>query len=171
MSLSSLRTSFLKPALLLALSASVHPARAGAADVQKTLQTYYAARDSAFVQKNIGAVLARYAPDFIGVSDAGKAHDLKEERADFLKTFALPAKSMITQSTVEKLALRKGGTEAAVTLLKHGILLLTDPQTGRNNVLVLDGSAVDIWAKRPTGWVLTHEVSSPIKATMNGKLL
>lgn len=168
---SSLKMYFLATALMLSLSRIAIPAAASAADVQKMLQGYYAARDAAFVSKNIGAVLAHYAPDFTGVSDAGKAHGLKEERADYLKTFALPAKSAITQSTVEKLTLGKRGSEAAVTLRKHAILLFSDPQTGRNSVLVLDGKVQDTWTKRPTGWQLTHEVSSIITATMNGKPL
>ena len=162
---------FLKVAALLALITAASMAQAGAADVQKALQADYAARDVAFMQKNIDATLAHYAPDFTGVSDTGKAHDLKEERADFLKTFALPAKSVVTQSTLEKLTLDKGGSEATVTLHKHGILLLADPQTGRNNVLVLDQSVQDVWTKRPGGWMLTREASSPIKATMNGRPL
>jgi len=160
-----------RTALLLALGLAAPMAQAGAADVQKMLQADYAARDAAFVQKDIDATLAHYAPDFTGVSDTGKAHDLKEERADFLKTFALPAKSVATQSTITKLTLGKGGSEAAVALHKHGILLFVNPQTGRNDVLVLDGSVHDVWTKRPAGWMLTHELSSPIKATMNGKPL
>ncbi len=169
--ISPLRTSFLKTALMLSLSTIAIPAIASAADVQKTLQGYYAARDTAFVSKNVEIVLAHYAPDFTGISDAGKSHDLKEERADYLKTFALPAKSAITQSTIEKLALGKSGTEAVATLHKHAILLFSDPQTGRNSVLVLDGRVQDTWTKRPAGWQLTHEVSSVITATMNGKPL
>ena len=129
---SSLKTYFLKTALMLSLSMISAAAQAGAADVQKTLQGYYAARDTAFMSKNIESVLAHYAPDFTGVSDAGKSHDLKEERADYLKTFALPAKSAITQSTIEKLTLGKSGSIAAATLHKHAILLFSDPQTGRN---------------------------------------
>ena len=168
---SSLKTYFLKTVLMLSLSMISAAAQAGAADVQKTLQGYYAARDTAFMSKNIESVLAHYAPDFTGVSDAGKSHDLKEERADYLKTFALPAKSAITQSTIEKLILGKSGTEAAATLHKHAILLFSDPQTGRNSVLVLDGRVQDTWTKRPVGWQLTHEVSSVITATMNGKPL
>ena len=171
MDYSSLKIYFLATVLMLSLSTIAIPAVASAADVQKTLQGYYAARDAAFMSKNISAVLAHYAPSFTGVSDAGKAHDLKEERADFLKTFALPAKSVVTQSTVEKLALGRSGSEAAVTLHKHGILLFADPQTGKNNVLVLDGRVKDTWTKRPAGWQLTHEVSSQITATMNGKPL
>ena len=166
-----LKTSSLRTALMLSLSAISAGAQAGAADLQKTLQSYYAARDTAFMSKNVEVVLAHYAPDFTGVSDAGKSHDLKEERVDYLKTFALPAKSAITQSTIEKLALGKSGTEAAATLHKHAILLFSDPQTGRNSVLVLDGRVQDTWTKRPAGWQLTHEVSSVINATMNGKPL
>jgi len=168
---SSLRLYVLAAALLLPSSTRAGAAQAGTVDVQKTLSGYYAARDSAFMAKNLTATLAHYAPDFTGISDAGKKHDLKEERADVLKTFALPAKSTVTQSTIEKLALSKSGSEAVVTLHKHGILLFADPQTGKNNVLVLDGSVQDTWAKRPAGWQLTHEVSSPITATMNGKPL
>ena len=168
---SSLRRYFLKTALLLSLSTISAAAQAGAADIQKTLQSYYAARDTAFMSKNVEVVLAHYAPDFTGVSDAGKAHDLKEERADYLKTFVLPTKSAITQSTIEKLALSKNGSAAAITLHKHAILLFSDPQTGRNSVLVLDGRVQDTWTKRPAGWQLTHEVSSVITATMNGKPL
>jgi ketosteroid isomerase-like protein len=168
---SSLRPSFLKTALLLSLGTISAIAQAGAADIQKTLQSDYTARDAAFMSKDIEIVLAHYAPNFTGVSDAGKTHDLKEERADYLKTFALPAKSTVTQSTIEKLTLGKSGSEAAVTLHKHAILLFSDPQTGRNSVLVLDGRVQDTWTKRPAGWQLTHEVSSPIAATMNGKPL
>ena len=167
----SLRTALLKTAMLLSLSTISATAQAGAADIQKTLQSDYTTRDSAFMSKNIDVVLAHYAPDFTGVSDAGKTHDLKQERADYLKTFALPAKSAVTQSTIEKLTLGKSGSEAAVTLHKHAILLFSDPQTGHNSVLVLDGRVQDTWTKRPTGWQLTHEVSSPIIATMNGKPL
>lgn len=168
---SSLRIYVLAAALLLSLSTFAVAAQVGATDVQKTLQGYYAARDAAFMSKNISAVLAHYAADFAGVSDTGKKHDLKEEQADFLRTFALPAKSALTQSSIEKLRLGKSGKEALVTLHKHGILLFADPQTGKNNVLVLDGSVQDTWARHPTGWQLTHEVSSPITATMNGQPL
>lgn len=162
---------FLTTAMLLALGLAASIAQAGAAEVEKALQADYAARDAAFVQKNIDTTLAHYALDFIGVSDTGKAHDLKEERADFLKTFALPAKSVVTQSSIEKMTLSKSGSEAAVTLHKHGILLFANPQTGRNDVLVLDGSVQDVWTKRAAGWLLTHELSTPIKATMNGRPL
>ena len=162
---------FLRTATLLTLGLTAPMAQAGAADVQKVLQADYASRDAAFVQKNIDTTLAHYAPDFTGVSQTGRAHGLNEERIDFLKTFALPAKSVVTQSTIEKLTLGKGGSEAAVTLHKHGILLFANPQTGRNDVLVLEESVQDIWTKRAADWMLTHEQSSPIKATMNGRPL
>ncbi len=170
MYLSFLRMAFQNAAALLGLAAA-SMAQAGVADVQKTLQADYAARDAAFMQKNIASTLAHYAPDFTGISDTGKAHDLKEERADFLKTFALPAKSAVTHSTIEKLTLGKAGKEAAVTLRKHGILLLVNPQTGNNDVLVLDQSVQDTWTKRGAAWLLVREQASPIKATMNGKAL
>jgi len=159
--------SFLGTALLLAVTPLW--AQSGAADVQKIVQADYAARDTAFMQRDINATLAHYAPDFVGVSNTNKAHDLKEERADFLKTFALPAKSLVTKSTIEKFSLAKGGTEAIVTVHKHGILLFVDPQSKQNNVLVLDGVVHDQWTKRPAGWQLTHEQNSVISATMNGK--
>ena len=95
----------------------------------------------------------------------------KKNGADFLKTFALPAKSAVTRSAIEKLTLGKGGKEAVVALHKHGILLLVNPQTGNNDVLVLDQSVQDTWTKRGAAWLLIREQASPIKATMNGKPL
>ena len=157
---------------MLALGFIAPMARANAAaDVQKTLQADYNDRDSSVTRKDIDGTLAHYAPDFVGVSSAGKAHDLKEERADFLHTFALPAKSSVSKSTIQKLTLGKAGAEATVTVQRHGILLFVNPQTSLNDVLALDGIFQDIWAKRPAGWALTREQTISLKATMNGKPL
>ena len=157
---------------VLAVSVAAPAARAGAeAEIQKSLQADYNQRDSAYSHRDIDGTLAHYAPDFVGVGAGGKMHDLKEERADFLKTFTLPAKTSVTQSTIQKMTLGKAGTEATVTLHRHGVLLLVNAQTQLNEVLVLDGVFQDVWTKRPTGWVLTREQASSVKATMNGKPL
>ncbi len=168
-----MRTTILAALALLALGMAAPLARAGAeANVQKTLQADYNERDSAYVRKDIDGTLAHYAPDFVGVSTTGKPHDLKEERADFLKTFTtLAAKSSVTKSTIEKLTLDKGKTEATVTVQRHGILLFANPETGLNDVLTLDGIFQDIWIKRAGAWLLTREQASSLKATMNGKPL
>lgn len=157
---------------LLAVSVAMPAAQAGAeTEAQKALQANYNQRDTAYSHRDIDGTLAHYAPDFVGVSASGKAHDIKEERADFLKTFTLPAKSSLTRSTIEKVTLGKAGTEATVTLHRHGILLLVNAQTQLNEVLVLDGVFHDVWVKRPAGWLLTREQASSVKATMNGKPL
>ena len=157
-----------------ALTASVVLAAARAAapaEVQKALQADYNDRDGAVARKDIDGTLAHYAPDFTGISTVGKAHDLKEERAEFLKTFRLPVRSGVTHSTIQKVALGKAGTEAVVAVHRRGILLFADPQTQLNDVLVLDGTYQDTWAKRNGVWLLTREQASSFKATMNGKPL
>jgi ketosteroid isomerase-like protein len=141
------------------------------AEVQKALQAEYNDRDGAVARKDIEGTLAHYAPDFLSISTAGKTHDLKEERADFLKTFRLPAKSSVTKSLIQKVTLGKAGTEALVAVHRRGILLFADPQTQLNNVLVLDGAYQDTWDKRGGAWLLTREQASSLKATMNGKPL
>ena len=142
-----------------------------AATVQKTLQADYNTRDKAVARRDIDATLAQYAPDFVGISQTGKMHDLKEERADFLHTFALPAQSSVTQSTIQKLTLAKAGAEADVSLHRHGVLVLIDPQTHASAVLVLDGVYQDVWAKRSGKWLLAREQAVSVTATMNGKPL
>lgn len=164
--------SILKRAALLAGAMMALPALGAPGEIRKTLQGEYDQRDAAYSQKDIAGTLAHYAPDFVGVGAGGKAHDLKEERADFLKTWGtVPAKSTVVKSTVEKLALGKAGAEATVTLRRHGILLLANAQTGLNDVLVLDGTYSDVWAKRAGAWLLTREQALTLKATMNGKPL
>ena len=160
-----------KTAALLVVTAALPALGAGTrADVQRTLQGDYNARDAAYVQKDIDGTLAHYAPDFVGVGMGGKTHGLKEERADFLKTWsAVPAKSAVIKSVIVKLT--PGRAEATVTLHRHAILLLTDSQSGLNDVLVLDGTYLDTWAKRPAGWLLTREQAVTLKATMNGHAL
>lgn len=140
-------------------------------EVQKALQADYNDRDGAVARKDIEGTLAHYAPDFTAVSTLGKAHDLKEERADFLKTFRLPAKSSVTKSMIRKVTLGKAGTEAVVAVHRRGILLFVDPQTQLNRVLVLDGVYQDTWDKRGGVWLLTREQASSLKATMDGKPL
>jgi len=140
--------------------------------VQKTLQADYNQRDSAFGRRDIKATLAHYAPDFVGVSSTGKPHGLSEERLDFLKTFALPIRSSLTKSTIQKLTLAKGGAEATVTLRRHGTLILVNAQTQGSDVLTLDGVFEDVWTKRPAGgWRLTREQAQSVQATMNGNPL
>ncbi len=158
---------------LTALLALGIPAMAAetAATVQKTLQTDYDSRDKAVARRDINSTLAEYAPDFVGISRTGKTHGLPEERADFLKTFALPAQPGVTQSTIEKLTLAKAGTEADVTLHRRGTLTLTDPQTRTLRVVVLSGEYQDVWARRTAGWRLTREQAVSVTATVNGKPL
>lgn len=165
-----MRTLFTVTAALLAFGI---PAMAAdtAASVQKTLQADYDSRDKAVARRNINATLAEYAPDFVGVSRTGKAHNLSEERADFLETFALPAQPGVTQSTIEKLTLAKGGTEADVTLHRRGSLTITDAQTHTSRVVVLNGEYQDVWARRTGGWRLTREQAVTVTATVNGKSL
>jgi ketosteroid isomerase-like protein len=146
-------------------------AAAPAAAVQKTLQADYNTRDKAVARRDIDATLAQYAPDFVGVSQTGKTHDLTEERTDFLHTFALPAQSSATQSAIQKLTLAKAGTEADVTLQRHGTLTFIDPKTHASNLLVLDGVYQDVWAKHSGKWLLAREQAVSVKATMNGKPL
>ena len=147
-------------------------ARAAApAEVQKAIQGDYNDRDGAVSRKDVEGTLAHYAPDFTSISMAGKAHDLKEERADFLKTFHLPAKSSVTKSTIQKVTLGKAGSEASVTVRRHGLLMLSDPQTQLNHVLSLDGVYQDTWDKRGGAWQLTREQASSFKATMDGRPL
>lgn len=155
----------------LSLAARAAPPPSGAAEVQKALQADYNDRDGAVSRKDIEGTLAHYAPDFTSVSSAGKAHDLKEERAEFLKTFRLPAKSSVTRSTIQKLTLGKAGAEAVVSVHRQGTLLFLNPQTHLNDVLVLEGGYQDTWAKRAGAWLLTREQASSFKATMNGKPL
>jgi len=142
-----------------------------AATVQKTLQAGYDSRDKAVAKRDITATLALYAPDFVGISQTGKTHGLVQERADFIKTFALPAQAGVTQSTIQKLALAKGGTEADVTLRRHGTLTLTDPSAHTSRTVVLDGVYQDVWGKRPGGWRLTREQVISASATVDGKPL
>jgi len=159
-------------ALVSAAGVLVPVARAVApAEVQRALQADYNDRDGAVARKDIEGTLAHYAPDFTAVSTAGKTHDLKEERADFLKTFRLPAKSGVTKSLIQKVTLGKAGTEAVVAVHRQGTLLFVNPQTHFNDVLVLDGVYQDTWAKRSGAWLLTREQASSLKATMNGKPL
>ncbi len=167
-----LRKFLMTGAVVLATGALLPVARAVApAEVQRALQADYNDRDGAVARKDIEGTLAHYAPDFTSVGTAGKAHDLKEERADFLKTFRLPAKSSVTKSTIQKVTLGRAGAEAVVAVRRHGILLFADPQTQLNHVLVLDGVYQDTWAKRGGAWLLTREQASSLKATMDGKPL
>ena len=158
---------------LLALSLLIFAAPVLAADtagtVQKTLQADYASRDSAFGRRDINATLVHYAPDFVGVSSTGKPHDLQEERLDFLKTFALPIRSSVTKSTIQKVTLAGSGSEATVMLHRHGLLILVNPQTRGSNVLTLDGVFTDLWVKHTAGWLLTREQALSVRATINGK--
>jgi len=167
-----MRKLLMTTALALAAGALLPVARAVApAEVQKALQADYNDRDGAVARKDIEGTLAHYAPDFLSTSTVGKTHDLKEERADFLKTFRLPAKSSVTKSTIQKVTLGKAGAEAVVAVHRQGILLFVNPQTHLNDVLVLEGAYQDIWAKRAGTWLLTREQASSLKATMNGKPL
>ena len=142
-----------------------------AAAVQKTLQVDYDSRDKAVANRDITATLALYAPDFVGGSQSGKIHGLAEERADFLKTFALPASAGVTQSIIQKLTLQKAGTQADVTLHRHGTLTLTDPAAHVSRIVVLDGVYQDVWIKRSGGWRLTREQVISARTTVGGKLL
>jgi len=156
-------------AVLTANLGAAFAAPAPGGDVRKALQADYADRDNAVARKDVDGTLAHYAPDFVGVSHTGKAHDIKEERADFVKTFTtLNLRSNVSHSAIQALALGKGGAEAQVTLRRHGVLLLANPQTRVNYVLVLDGVYQDTWAKRAGAWLLTREQEKTIKATMNG---
>ena len=158
--------------LVLTAGALLPMVRAAApVEVQKALQADYNDRDGAVTRKDIEGTLAHYAPDFTSVSTVGKTHDLKEERADFLKTFRLPAKSSVTKSTIQKVTLGKAGAEALVSVHRHGILLFANPQTQLNQVLVLDGTYQDTWDKRGGAWLLTREQAFSFKATMDGKPL
>lgn len=163
----------LMAAAVVSMAAAVIPMAGAAAqtEVRKALQADYNDRDSAVGRKDIDGTLAHYAPDFTGVSATGKTHDLKEERADFLKTFGLPAKSSVTKSTIQKVTWGKAGAEATVSVHRHGILLFVNPQTKLNNILVLDGVYQDTWAKRSGAWLLIREQVSSLKATMNGNPL
>lgn len=157
-------------AMVLTAGVLLPVARAAApAEVQKAIQADYNDRDGAVSRKDVEGTLAHYAPNFTSISTAGKVHDLKEERADFLKTFRLPAKSSVTKSTIQKVALGKAGTEAFVTVRRHGLLMLTDPQTQLNHVLALDGVYQDTWDKRSGVWQLTREQASSFKPTMDGR--
>jgi len=142
-----------------------------AATVQKTLQASYDSRDKAVAKRDITATLALYAPDFVGVSQSGKTHGLAEERADFLKTFALPVSAGVTVSTIQKLTLQKAGSEAAVTLHRRGTLTLPDPGAHTSRIVVLDGVYQDVWMKRSGGWRLICEQVISARATVDGKLL
>ena len=158
----------------MALIAGVLPSVARAiasTEVQKALQADYTDRDGAVSRKDIEGTLAHYAPDFTSVTTVGKTHDLKEERAEFLKTFRLPARSSVTKSTIQKLALGKAGVEAVVSVRRRGTLLFLNPQTQSNDTLILEGTYQDTWAKRGGTWLLTREQASSLKATMNGRPL
>ena len=164
-----MRTLFVLGTLML-VAGSVSTADT-AATVQKTLQADYDARDKAVARRDIQATLADYAPDFVGVSAGGKTHDLKEERADFLQTFALPAQSSTTQTVIQKMTLDKTSAEADVTLHRHGVLRFTNPQTRVSTVLTLDGVYLDRWERRANLWLLIREQSVSVQAVMNGKPL
>lgn len=158
-------------ATLMILPALAAPANT-LADARKALQANYNDRDAAVCRKDVDGALAHYAPEFVGIGMAGKSHDLKEERADFVKTFTtLNPRTSDIKTTIGKLALAKASTEAAATVSRHGVLLIVDPQTKLNNVLVLDGTYQDTWAKRAGVWRLTREQTVSLKATMNGQPL
>ncbi len=139
--------------------------------VQKALQASYDSRDKAVARRDISGTLAGYAPEFVGVSRTGRTHTLAEERADFAKTFALPAQTTTTQSAIEALTLAKSGTEAEVTLRRHGTLTLADPAARAVRTVVLDGVYRDTWAKKPGGWRLVREQVISTRAALDGKPL
>lgn len=154
------------------LAAPTSPPAAMLAEARKSLQANYNDRDGAVGRKDVDGALAHYAPEFVGVGVAGKTHDLKEERADFVKTFTtLNLRTSDIKTTIDKLTLAKTGSEAAATVSRHGVLLIVDPQTKLNNVLVLDGTYQDTWVKRAGAWRLTREQTVSLKATMNGQPL
>lgn len=155
-------------AALLALGMPVHAAET-VVTVQKTLQADYDARDKAVARRDIAATLAHYSPDFVSTSRIGKTHGLAEERTDFLNTFALPAQAGVTQSTIQKLTLTKAGTEADVSLHRHGSLTLSDPQTHASRTVILEGVYADVWTKHAGLWALSREQEISVSASMNGK--
>lgn len=159
-------------AALPVLAAPVSTPASTLAEARKSLQANYNDRDGAVSRKDVDGALTHYAPEFVGVGVAGKTHDLKEERADFVKTFTtLNPRTSDIKTTINTLTLAKASTEAAAAVSRHGVLLLVDPQTKLNNVLVLDGTYQDTWTKRAGVWRLTREQTVSLKATMNGQPL
>lgn len=170
-----LKTNLVALAVLAALPVLAAPPSTPAntlAEARKSLQANYNDRDGSVSRKDVDGALAHYAPEFVGVGLAGKTHDLKEERADFVKTFTtLNPRTSDIKTTIDKLTLAKASTEAAATVSRHGVLLIVDPQTKLNNVLVLDGTYQDTWTKKAGAWHLTREQTVSLKATMNGQPL
>jgi len=164
-----MRAYFMAAALLAAALGPVEAADTAA--VQRTLQANYDTRDKAVARHDIGATLAHYAPDFVGVSRSGKTHGLQEEKADFQATFALPAQPGVTHSTIQKLTLAKAGTEADVSLHRLGSLSVTDAQTHVSRTVILNGTYQDVWVKHSSGWLLAREQEISVIATLNGKPL
>ena len=165
----------MKNALILTavFAAAAGPALAAEtpAAVQKTLQADYDARDQAVARRDITATLAHYAPNFVAVSRIGQTHGLAEERADFLATFALPARPGVTHSTIQKLTLAKAGTEADVSLHRLGSLSVTNSQTHVSQTVVLNGTYQDVWVKHAGAWQLARELEISVAASLNGKPL
>jgi len=135
-------------------------------EARKAIQATYDKMNAAFSRKDVKSAFAYLTPDFEQITFEGQRVGAAPMRQQMTQALAA-AKSMRSQTTVQKLTL-KGGT-AEVLVRSRVIIVLNDPRTNKPLTVAGNETSQDTWIKTSRGWLAKRSKTLSKKETINGR--
>ena len=155
-------------ALLLLGVLALPSARADATgEARKAIQAAYDKMNAALARKDVKGAFTVLTPDVEQITLDGRKFDAAQMRQQMTQALAA-AKSVKSQTTVQKLTL-KGGSTAQVLVRSRVAIVLTDPQTNKPITFVGEETSQDTWIKTARGWLGKRSKTLSKKETVNGR--
>ena len=137
-----------------ALTMGVHaasgvPKSSPAVEAKRSIQAAYDKSNAALNDKDVDAVFASCAPDFVVIDLDGHQENLDTERQAVGQMFQV-AQSLENTTEVQSVTLQGGG--AVVSIREHQVLQMTNPTTQEQVVVTSNNICRDYWAHTTLGW-------------------
>lgn len=136
-------------------------------EAHEAIQRAYARMDAALNSKDVNTAYSFYTSDFVSISQKGERTSLEEEKNGLFQALTNPnLKSIKNMTTIEKFILE--GDTATVFRKEMATVVVVNPQTGANDVGVVNSRCLDTWVKRNGRWLVKQGEAISSVATMNG---
>ena len=136
-------------------------------EAHEAIQRACARIDAAFNSKDINTLFSFFTSDFVLISEKGKRTSWEEYRKNLSQNLADPIiKSIKSMTTIEKFILE--GDTATVFCKGMSTMVVVDPQTGANNVVVSNSRELATWVKRNGRWLIKQAEVMSSEVTING---
>lgn len=135
-------------------------------DARKTIQGLYDTDNAAAMRKDVSAIFAHTAPDFVATDKQGKKHTVDEAKTQLPMVFSM-SKSIKATSKIKSFKL--SGSTATARVDESVTIKLENPQNKQTATMSIEETNSDTWTKTAKGWMKKASKSLTEKRLMNGK--